>query len=159
VNGIVDTADQAAAVQAAIWYFSDNYVLAPGDPLQAAVASIVNTVRLQPPLPAPTPPSLQLTPPASTTGDAGTLIGPYVVVTDDPSGARVAATGAGMFADATGTTPIANATPVPSGTQIWLTAHPQPGARRSARRPLRWCPAGMSTSTAATSPGSTTPNA
>ena len=52
--------------------------------LQAAVASIVNTVRVQTPLPAPTPPSLQITPPASTTGDVGTLVGPYVVVTDDP---------------------------------------------------------------------------
>ena len=56
--GVVDAADQAAAVQAAIWYFSDNYVIAPSDPLAAAVTSIVNTVRVQPPLPAPTPPSL-----------------------------------------------------------------------------------------------------
>ncbi len=95
-------------MQAAIWYFSDNYVLAPGDPLLPAVTSIVNTVRVQSPLPAPTPPSLQITPPASTTGDAGTLVGPYVVVTDDPAGATVSATGASMFADAAGTTPIAN---------------------------------------------------
>jgi hypothetical protein len=122
VNGVTNTNGQAAAVQAAIWYFSDNYVLAPGDPLQPAVAAIVNTVRLQPPLPAPTPPSLQITPPASTTGDAGTLVGPYVVTTNDPAGATVAATGASMFADAAGTTPIANGALVPNGTQIWLTA-------------------------------------
>ena len=121
-DGVVDTADQAAAVQAAIWYFSDNYVLAPGDALLPAVTAIVNTVRLQAPLPAPTPPSLQITPPASTTGDAGTLVGPYVVVTDDPTGARVTATGASMFADAAGTTPIANGALVPTGTQIWLSA-------------------------------------
>ena len=63
-NGITTTADQAAAVQAAIWYFSDNYVVSASDPLfQSAVASIVNTVRLQPPLPSPTPPSLQIAPP------------------------------------------------------------------------------------------------
>ena len=122
VNGVVDTADQAAAVQAAIWYFSDNYVLASSDPLLAAVTTIVNTVRVQSPLPAPTPPSLQITPPASTTGDADTLVGPYVVVTDDPAGATVSATGASMFADASGTTPMANGTTVVSGTQIWLTA-------------------------------------
>jgi len=121
-DGVVDTADQAAAVQAAIWYFSDNYVLAPGDALQPAVAAIVNTVRTQGALPAPTPPSLQITPPASTTGDAGTLIGPYVVVTDDPTGARVTATGASMFADAAMMTPIANGALVPTGTQIWLGA-------------------------------------
>ena len=70
-NGITNTADQAAAVQAAIWYFSDNYVVSANSPLQSAVASIVNTVRLQPPLPSPTPPSLQIAPPSSTTGDAG----------------------------------------------------------------------------------------
>ena len=32
-NGINNTADQAAAVQAAIWYFSDNYVLTANSPL------------------------------------------------------------------------------------------------------------------------------
>ena len=57
VNGINNVADQAAAVQAAIWYFSDNYVLAPGDPLLPAVTAIVNAVRVQTPAPAPTPPT------------------------------------------------------------------------------------------------------
>ncbi|MET0143596.1 MAG: Cys-Gln thioester bond-forming surface protein [Ilumatobacteraceae bacterium] len=120
VNGINNTADQAAAVQAAIWYFSDNYVLASGDPLLAAVTEIVNTVRLLPPLPAPAPPSLQITAPATTSGPAGTVIGPYVVVTDDPDGAVVAATGAEMFSDAAATAPIANGTSVPNGQPIWL---------------------------------------
>jgi TQXA domain-containing protein len=118
-NGISTTADQAAAVQAAIWYFSDNYVLSPADPIQPAVAAIVNTVRLQPPLPSPTPPSLAITPP-SATGDAGTLVGPFTITTNDPTGATVAATGASMFTDAAGTTPIANGAKVPNGTQIWL---------------------------------------
>ena len=35
VNGVASTADQAAAVQAAIWYFADHFVLAPSDPLLA----------------------------------------------------------------------------------------------------------------------------
>ena len=103
--GVVNGAAQAAAVQAAIWYFSDNYVIAPSDPIAPAVALIVNAVRVQTPSPAPTPPSLTITPPASTTGDVGTLVGPYTVVTNDPAGATVTATGASMFADAAGTTP------------------------------------------------------
>ncbi len=120
-NGITNTADQAAAVQAAIWYFSDNYVVSASDPLfQSAVASIVNTVRLQPPLPSPTPPSLQIAPPSSTTGELGTLIGPYVITTNDPAGATVSAVGATMFADAGGSSVIANGAVVPTGTPIWL---------------------------------------
>ena len=42
-----DDNERAAAVQAAIWYFSDNYVLAAGDPLRPAVAAIVEDARHQ----------------------------------------------------------------------------------------------------------------
>jgi LPXTG-motif cell wall-anchored protein len=118
--GIANSADQAAAVQAAIWYFSDNYVLAPGDLLLPAVTSIVNTVRLEPPLPAPSPPTLQIVPPPSgTTGIVGSLVGPYTITS--PQGpATVSATDADMFSDAAGTTPIANGATVTDGAQIWL---------------------------------------
>ena len=80
----------------------------------------MNTVRLQPPLPSPTPPSLQIAPPSSTTGDLGSLIGPYVITTNDPVGATVSAVGATMFADAGGSSVIPNGTVVPTGTPIWL---------------------------------------
>jgi hypothetical protein len=121
VNGVNNTADQAAAVQSAIWYFSDNYVVAANNPLLAAVAGIVNDVRLAGPLPAPAPPTLQITSPSTTTGEAGgAAIGPYVVHTSDVAGAEVTATGATMFADAGATVPIANGTLVPGPTQIWL---------------------------------------
>jgi TQXA domain-containing protein len=119
VNGVNSEDDQAAAVQAAIWYFSDNYVVAANNPLQPAVAGIVNDVRLAGPLPAPAPPTLQISP-ATTTGDAGTVLGPFVVSTSDPAGAEVTATGAAMFADPGATVPIANGTLVPSGTEIFL---------------------------------------
>ena len=44
---LADDNQKAAAVQAAIWYFSDNYVLNTADPLHATVAAIVNAVRTQ----------------------------------------------------------------------------------------------------------------
>ena len=43
-EGLTDLNQRAAAVQAAIWYFSDRYVLDPGDPLRDSVAEIVNAV-------------------------------------------------------------------------------------------------------------------
>jgi len=119
-NGIANVADQATAVQAAIWYFSDNYVVAATDPLQPAVAAIVNSVRTLPPLPPPVPPTLTITPPASPVGPVGSLIGPYTVATSVQAGATVTATGADMFSDAAGTVPISNGTTVPSGTTIYL---------------------------------------
>ncbi len=120
-SGIANEADEAAAVQAAIWYFSDNYVLAPGDPLLPAVTLIVNAVRVQTPAPAPTPPTLQITPPATTIGPIGIPIGPYTVVTNVAGGATVSASaGTTMYSDAAGTTVIANGTTVPTGTEIWL---------------------------------------
>ena len=108
-------------MQAAIWYFSDNYVLASGDPLFATVAQIVNAVRVQAPAPAPTPPTLQITPPATTVGTVGSFIGPYVVVTNDADGATVSANaGTTMYSDAAGTTVIPNGATVANGAQIWL---------------------------------------
>ncbi len=65
-------------------------------------------------LPAPTPPSLP-SPPRRSQVTRPRSFGPFTVVTDDPNGARVTATGASLFADAAGTTPIANAALVPSG--------------------------------------------
>ncbi len=117
--GISGDEERAAAVQAAIWYFSDNYVVNATDPRFAAVQQIVNTVRTQPPLPAPTPPDLVIEP-TSLSGDAGSLVGPFTVSTEDAEGATLSVTGAEMFSDAGGTVPVANGTTVPDGTQIWL---------------------------------------
>ena len=41
---------RAAAVQAAIWFFTDRYVLSTSDPLHDAVVKIVNHIRSQRPL-------------------------------------------------------------------------------------------------------------
>ena len=110
--------DRAAAVQAAIWYFSDNYVVSTSDPLHDSVAAIVNNVIALGPLVNPPPPSLEITP-ESDSGPIQSQVGPYTVVSPQEN-AVVSATGGTMYADASGTTPIANDTSVTNGTQIWL---------------------------------------
>lgn len=90
---------KAAAVQAAIWYFTDNFVLAVDSPILAQTADIVNTVRTQSPLPAPAPPALALAP-DSITAALGTAAGPFALVTDAVGGATIAVSGGLMYRDA-----------------------------------------------------------
>jgi len=108
----------AAAVQAAIWFFSDRYVLNTSDQVHAATVAIVNRVRAEGPLIQPPPPSLTITP--ATVSGPRRVLGPFKVSTDAPGGATVNATGADMFADRAGTMPIAPGGTVPSGQKIWL---------------------------------------
>jgi TQXA domain-containing protein len=114
--GLGSDNERAAAVQAAIWYFSDNYVLPTTDPLRAAVAAIVEDARTNGPLVQPPPPSLTITP-ATQSGPVGSPVGPFTV----SAAATVTSTGS-MFADAGATQPIANPGPVGAGQQIWLTS-------------------------------------
>jgi TQXA domain-containing protein len=109
--------DKAAAVQAAIWYFSDGYVLAKGDPLHDAVAAIVGAVQGAGPIDQPKPPTLSISP-SSATGLTGHAVGPFTV--NSSVDAKVSATGASMFKDAGATQPLNNGDTVPGGTQIWL---------------------------------------
>ena len=129
------TADQkAAAVQAAIWYFSDGFVLSISDSaLHNAVASIVGTIQAEGPLVQPPPPTLTISPP-HLSGPAGSVLGPFTVSTNNPvrrSGHRrhrfrsapdatVTITGGNMFSDAAGTTQISDGASVPSGQRIWV---------------------------------------
>ena len=108
---------RAAAVQGAIWFFSDRFVVSTSDPLHAEVVAIVNDVLRAGPVPAPEPPSLAIDP--GSRAGTGDVVGPFTVTTDDPP-ATVSATGADMFADADATEPIAEGDSVPSGQKIWL---------------------------------------
>ncbi len=110
--------EKAAAVQAAIWFFSDRYVLRTSDPVYAATVAIVEQVRAQGPLVQPPPPSLTLTP-SELSGPANGVLGPFTV-SSGTGQATVTATGANMFSDPAGTVPIADGATVPSGTEIWL---------------------------------------
>lgn len=110
---------RAAAVQAAIWYFTDYFVLNANDPIRPLTEAIVNDVRTQPPLPNPTPPSISFTP-ADLTQTVGQPAGPFTVNTDAPSGVAVSAAGGTLYADAAATIPIPDGTVVQDGRQLWV---------------------------------------
>lgn len=123
---------KAAAVQAAIWFFSDRYVLNTSDPLHNAVAAIVAEIIHDGPLVEPPPPSLTLLP-SQVSGPAGSVVGPFTLNTNKITAGRrhrrrpraaleatVTATGGNMFSDAEGTVSIPNGSPVPSGQKIWV---------------------------------------
>ncbi len=114
----LNNAQKAAAVQAAIWYFTDRYVLSSEDTLHNEVAAIVEHIQRAGPLPVEPKPSLNIEP-KHVSVPAGKLAGPYTVTTSHPP-ATVTATGGDMFRNAEGTDPIANGTEVQSGTKIWL---------------------------------------
>ena len=60
---ITDTNEKAAAVQAAIWFFTDRYVLNTSNPtLRPDVVAIVDHIMAEGPLLEPPPPSLTITP-------------------------------------------------------------------------------------------------
>ena len=115
-------------MQAAIWFFSDRYVLSTSDAaLRDAVVAIVNKTKRDGPLIQPPPPSLTITPP-SVSGPAGSAVGPFTVSTDTgrrrrpraTAEATVTATGGSMFSDAAGTVSIATGATVSSGQKIWM---------------------------------------
>lgn len=113
---LTDLKQRAAAVQAAIWFFTDRYVLNTSDPLRPTVVAIVDDILAAGPVVEPDPPSVGIDP-ASRSGSG--VLGPFTVTTDQPP-AEVAASGADMFADAKATEPISNGDRVPSGQRIWL---------------------------------------
>ncbi len=128
-----DLNETAAAVQMAIWFFSDGFVVSENSPLHATVMAIANHIIDEGPLVQPPPPSLTITP-TTLSGPVGHLVGPFTIGTAGERRLRrrhrlrvapdasVTATGANMFLDAAGTMPIANGATVASGTRIWLSS-------------------------------------
>jgi hypothetical protein len=116
---ISDVNQKAAAVQAAVWFFSDRYVLSTSDPLHDAVAAIVHAVILAGALPEPSPPTLSITP-STLAGPIGSVIGPYTVHSTTVGEATVSAVGGTMYSDASATTVIPDGSTVPDGTKIWV---------------------------------------
>jgi hypothetical protein len=116
--GLTDLNEKAAAVQAAIWFFSDRYVLKTGTRLHDAVAAIVDHIIKAGPVRKPRPPSLTLAP-SHLSGSPGGLLGPFTVTTNQGT-ATVDATAGTMFANADGSGPIDNGAAVPSGQKIWV---------------------------------------
>jgi TQXA domain-containing protein len=113
-------AEKAAATQAAVWYFSDGFVLNSSYYLFPVVQKIVADAISRGAVPEPGKPSLSITP-SSVSGGAGSVLGPFTVTTDQ-STAHVTSTGAIMYSNRAGTTPLHDGTTadVPSGTKIWV---------------------------------------
>ena len=125
VGTVLSDSQRAAAVQAAIWFFTDKYVLSTADPLHATVAGIVAHIIDAGPLPEQPAPSLTITP-SQISGPAGSVLGPFKVNTNNGRRPRstphatVTATGGDMFSDSDATQPIADGASVPSGQKIWV---------------------------------------
>ena len=113
-------AQKAAATQAAVWYFSDGFVLNRSSVLYPVVGDIVADAISKGAVPAPGTPSLTITP-SSVSGGAGTVLGPFTLTTDQ-STAHVTATGATMYSNRAGTTLLGDGTTadVKTGQQVWV---------------------------------------
>ena len=126
-SGLANTNQMAGAVQAAIWFFSDRYVLSTSDPLHDTVAGIVAHIISEGPLGEAPPPSLTISPTNASGPSTAAVVGPFTV-TSGVGTATVTATGAEMFSDAAATKPIANGATVTPPAQIWLKSTGGPSA-------------------------------
>ena len=114
---------QAAAVQAAIWFFSDGFVLTENDPIRQYAEPIVNDTIAAGPLTEPPPPAVSIDPPVAS-GPVDGSTGPFTVTTGEGELLTVDVTeGFTLYSDPAGTVPLVD--PVPSGTQIWVRSNAQ----------------------------------
>ncbi|MCC3293002.1 thioester domain-containing protein, partial [Arthrobacter sp. zg-Y1110] len=116
---------QAAAVQGAIWYFTDGYLVNTTETvIRPAVEAIVADAQANGPLVEPPPPNVTVTPPVAA-GPAGGVAGPFTVASEGAAEVTVSVpAGYTMFADAAGTVPIPTGSTVLSGAQIWVAGPP-----------------------------------
>ena len=119
---------QAAATQSAIWYFTDGLVLgAENEVVRTAAAEIIAAAQAHGPVTEPEAPVA--IGPASAAAPEGAAAGPYVVTAEGSAAVTVSVpTGYAMYSDPTATTPIPNASSVPSGTSVWITGPGVTGA-------------------------------
>lgn len=108
---------RAAAVQAAIWFFSDSYVLSTTDPVRQYTAQIVADAIANGPSPEPTPPLLEVTPETLAAPTTGDIVGPFTVEADGP--ATIQSFGAEVFTDPEGTNLLADGDTVQPGATLW----------------------------------------
>lgn len=113
-------AQQVAAVQTAIWYFSDGFVLATGtDPtIRNATALVVQSALDSGGLPEPAVPTLTIDPATADIPTSGDLIGPFTV-SGNVTGFLDIAIGVEVFFDDAATQQVAPTDPIPPGTQLW----------------------------------------
>ncbi|MEV5570404.1 thioester domain-containing protein [Spirillospora sp. NPDC052269] len=108
---------RAAAVQAAIWFFSDRYVLDGRDPLFPATSGIVSRVLKDGPMTEPTRPGVAISGPEHIR--AGAVSGPFTInTTADKETVRL--TGGEMFLDAAGTRPMTAGAAMRTGAPFYV---------------------------------------
>ncbi|MEV4254776.1 thioester domain-containing protein [Spirillospora sp. NPDC049652] len=129
---------KAAVVQAAIWFFSDRYVLAEAPPVFEATSAIVSRVLAEGPLPPPRAPELRISGPDSIR--AGDVSGPFTVHTTAES-ATVSIAGGRMFEDAAGTRPIPSGARLRDGESFYVSSD-EPGSLRISAHATAVHPAG-----------------
>lgn len=118
--GLTDT-QRVAAVQTAIWYFSDGYVLSDDfDPtVRAATTAIVADALANADGTPPFTPSITIDPATGVIPDDGTIAGPFTVTSNVTATVEDIA-GLDVFLDADRTEPLTEGDPVPNGTQFWV---------------------------------------
>jgi hypothetical protein len=125
-------AQKAAATQAAIWHYTDEYELTPGEPNDPVIVSNYQEIlaAVEAGLDGFGEPTvtLSITPPASTEGVAGGLVGPYVINTSAESATLTPSEGVGLFNE--DGSPFTDA--VVDGTQVWLSSGSAGGGTLSA---------------------------
>lgn len=109
---------RAAAVQAAIWFFSDGYVLEDGDPIRPYTAAIVADVLAAGPLTEPPAPNVSIDPPTAA-GPTDGVTGPFTITSDAATVTVEVPAGYTLYTDPAGTVPLVGTT-VTSGTQLWV---------------------------------------
>ncbi|WP_158297086.1 thioester domain-containing protein [Zhihengliuella sp. ISTPL4] len=116
-------AQRAAAVQSAIWYFTDGFVVAntPANAaVRAATAAIVQDAQINGPVVEPPQPVVEVTP-ALATAPTDDAAGPFTVTAEGAAEVTVSVpSGFTMHDSATSTTPLPNPSTVAPGSQIWL---------------------------------------
>ena len=109
---------RAAAVQAAVWFFSDGYVLEDTDAVRPYTAAIVAAVLAAGPLTEPPAPNVLIDPPTAS-GPTDGVTGPFTITSDAGTITVAVPEGYTLYTDPAGTVPLAGTT-VTSGTQLWV---------------------------------------
>ncbi|WP_157902758.1 DUF5979 domain-containing protein [Streptomyces jeddahensis] len=113
-------AHRAAAVQAAVWFFTDKYVLATtgtSATIRTYTAAIVADALANGPSAEPAEPELSVTPEQMPAPATGEIVGPFTVTADGP--ATIQITGVEVFIDSAGQNQLEDGDTVQPGTRLW----------------------------------------
>lgn len=113
-------AERAAAVQTAIWFFTNRMVVDEASTLYPLVRDIVDKVISVGPSSQPPMPSISITGPSR--GIKGKVLGPFVVRAT-PVNYTIEVAGAEIFSDAAGTRGIGNGSRLRAGNKIYLRSN------------------------------------